>query len=136
MRMYQHILLPVFFDETNEVLLQKADNLSKLHKARLSVVSVVCNNPMQYTQLQMHSTLENAKRDLNALGRKYKIPLCDQFLCSGSFEREIFKLVMELGIDLLILNAVAQGFLRVLLEEKCDILWLGNIGISEQSLQC
>jgi universal stress protein A len=133
---YKHILLTTDFSEGSEAVYEKAISLAKQMKARLSFLHVVEPLPgygygfvgSAEMELQL---IEEAKKALALLGKKYHIPSKDQYVEVGPTKVEIHRLAEKYGVDLIVVGSHGRHGLSYLLGStanavihgaSCDVL--------------
>jgi universal stress protein A len=134
---YKHILLATDFSEGTAHVIAEAYELAKQMGARLSLLHVVEPLPgygyafigSAEIELQL---VDESKKQLAKLGKKYSIDKKDQFVEIGPPKAEITRIAEEHGVDLIVVGSHGRhGFVENLLgstanavvhHAKCDVL--------------
>jgi universal stress protein A len=136
---YRHLLLAVDFAPETESVVARAAQLREQCGARLSLLHVVEYLPMSYSgdlvlpdDFDLERELvEVAKRQMDVLGDRLRVPAEDCHIESGGTGRVILRVAGELGADLVILGSHGRHGLAVLLGSTartvlngaaCDVL--------------
>lgn len=143
---YQHLLLAVDFEKESDSVVARAEHLSRLLGARLTLLHVIEHVPasMEYLTLGYPSEMalpdnsdlerelmEVAQRQMEALGDQLDVPAVDQLIKVGSPASVIDKVAAELGSDLVVIGSHGRhGLLglfgstarSVLRHSNCDVL--------------
>lgn len=136
---YQHVLAPIDLSDDSERVLRAAANLSRQHKARLSVLHVVEYAPIDPggdillpTPLDITDKLaKRAEADLAALCERCGVDHASRRVVVGSIKSEILQAAASSNVDLIVLGNHERHGLAILLnhtedtllhEAPCDIL--------------
>jgi len=136
---YQHILIAVDLSEECTPVLQRAEEIARNTKARLSIVHIIepmamafgGDVPMDLTLIQQQQ-FEQAKTSLAKLAEQYPDISEDQrHLIFGQPRQEIHRLATEHGCDLIVVGSHGRHGLALLLGSTandvlhgapCDVL--------------
>ncbi|MGD9152248.1 MAG: universal stress protein [Gammaproteobacteria bacterium] len=134
---YKHILLATDFSEGTAHILDEGCELAKQMGAKISLLHVVEPLPgygyafigSAEIELQL---VDESKKQLAKLGKKYSIDTKNQFVEIGPPKAEITRVAEEQGVDLIIVGSHGRhGFVENLLgstanavvhHAKCDVL--------------
>jgi len=136
---YKHLLLAVDFSDHSQDVSKTAEQLAKLYQAKLSIVHVVDNLPLNsdpYGPIQFdvdftQELLDNAKERLDKFAANLNITPEQQFLEMGSSKYEIVRVAEENDVDLIVIGSHGRHGLKLLLgstangvlhHAKCDVL--------------
>lgn len=133
---YKHILLATDLMKETKAVEQKAIEFAKQMKAKLSIIHVVEPLPgygyayIGVADVEMQ-LLDEAKKQLAIMGKKYNIPKQNQFLEFGSTSSEIVHTAEKKKADLIVIGSHSRHGLELLLgstansvihHAKCDVL--------------
>lgn len=133
---YKHILLATDFTDDSEIVIKKAAELAHQMGAKLSILHVVEPLPgygyafIGSAEIEIQ-LVEEAKKQLEALGKKYKIDVDDQYVEIGPTKVEITRIAKEKNIDLIVVGSHGRHGLSILLGSTanavihgahCDVL--------------
>ena len=131
---YKHILIATDF--TDETVVHRAAEVAKEMHAKLSVVHVVEPLPgygyafIGAADVEVN-LVDEAKKQLAALGKKHDISVKDQHIGLGPTKTEINRIAEENHVDLIVVGSHGRHGLSVLLgstanavihSAKCDVL--------------
>ena len=120
---YTHILLAIDFSPATDRVTQRAMELSRSFKARLSLVHVVEFTPMNLSndmalpqEVEFEQELvEQTRQRLQELGEKLGVDQSECFVPQGSTRQEILHLAEEQNVDLIVIGSHGrQGIQRLL----------------------
>ena len=137
---YQHILFATDFSNHTRQVAQRAADLARHFKAKLSLLHVVDNLPVSdsiYGPIIPFETdltdqlLAVAKKRLDVIAHDMAVPEQDRWLEIGSPKHEIPRIAMEIESDLIVVGSHGRHGLSLLLgstangvlhHAKCDVL--------------
>lgn len=138
--MIKHILLATDLSANSHVIAEKAKNMAKMYKAKLSIVYVLEYRPVVYgggefalpIDTELMAVFEKKARDsLAQLGKDLNVAEEDQYFAMDSVKQAVVDLAERLGVDLivigshgthgpaLLLGSVANAILHA---AKCNVL--------------
>ena len=142
MQHYQNILVPVDFSSASCYALKNADDLSKMIKARLTVLHVVDYIPPNYVASTIPAKyasgellVERARQQVDELITDMGLKNCDIVIKPGKAKNIIIHEVAEKNIDLIIMGAHDEsmsGFSlgsianRIIHSASCDVMLVRN----------
>lgn len=136
---YEQLLLAVDFAPETESVVERAQQLKAYCQARLVLLHVVEHLPMSYSgdlvlpddfDLEQE-LLEVAKKQMEALGERLRVPAEDRHIEIGATGRTILRVAAELKADLIVLGSHGRHGLAALLGStartvlngaSCDVL--------------
>ncbi|HKY69602.1 MAG TPA: universal stress protein [Gammaproteobacteria bacterium] len=138
MTIYKHILFAADLTSQSLPLCQRAVEIAKAHKAKLSIVHVV--EPIgayvggwYYWGDLAHDLEKQAEDHLATYTKNFNIPEEDLYISTGNTKHVILELAEELKVDLIIVGSHGAKGLSSLLgstassilnDAKCDVLTL------------
>ncbi|MCS4502940.1 Universal stress protein A [wastewater metagenome] len=130
---YQHILLAADFQDDSACVGLRARDMAERYGARLSLLHVVENMPVEPgNELMIPPTanveqelLANAERRLRELGEKLGVAEDDREVRVGQTKREIIEHAQECGADLIVVGSHSRHGLALLLGSTANALLHG-----------
>lgn len=129
MQAYQHILMALNYSSSDQFVINKALELSKLYQAKLSIIHVLDDIPMPDTAYGTRIALDKATDNhLLEIEKQRLVTLTDSlgidhsrcWLIWGSPHQEITLLAEHENIDLIILGSHPKHGLALLLSSTAD----------------
>lgn len=133
MSVYSHIMLAVDFTSATDTVTQRAMELRKTFKARLSLIYVV-----EYMQIDLSDDLalqqeleideelvKVATQRLQELAEKLDIDKSECFVGQGSTRGEILHLAEELNVDLIVIGSHGRSGIQRLLGSTANAVLHG-----------
>ncbi len=143
---YKHILLSVALNKNSIKLLEKAAELAKQNRAKLSIIHIDLDIPHSYEgmlgadyqeqeSIVREESITSMKRLLNALEIDvvHHYPIQNQVITSGDLDNEILDYIDNNDIDLLIMGHHRSNFLSqfffsptepVIRNMPCDLMFI------------
>ncbi len=130
---YKHILLAVDFTPGGETVGKRALDLAERYRARLSLLHVVENLPVDPAnefiappQVEVQAELmENAERKLREFAQALDLSEADRAVTTGSTKQEILAYAQEKNCDLIIVGSHGRHGLALLLGSTANALLHG-----------
>ena len=140
MATYNHILITADYSEHCRLVAEKAQNLARLYKAKLSLLHILDNIPMPQMQYGTVIALDQETDDAVLAAEKHRfiqlaeslgISAENRWLVWGSPAREISLFAEQRAVDLIVVGSHGRHGLALLLgstansvlhHAKCDVL--------------
>ncbi|WP_435103909.1 universal stress protein [Arhodomonas sp. AD133] len=130
---YQHILLAADFQDDSARVAERAKELASRYEARLSLLHVVENMPVEPgNELMIPPTanveqelLNNAERRLRDLASRLSVADGDHEVRVGQTKREIIDHAEENGVDLIVVGSHSRHGLALLLGSTANAVLHG-----------
>lgn len=127
---YSHILLAADFQEDSQCVAARASALATIHEAKLSLLHVVENMPVEPgNELMIPPTasveaelLANAERRLRQLGESLNIPAECRQVRIGQTKREIIDYAVEESVDLIVVGSHGRHGFALLLGSTANAI--------------
>lgn len=133
MSAYQHILVAVDFTDSVSGVIERAQQIASNDNARLSLVHVVEPAPVDFLDQTMlvdvnldELLLKTAKQQMQTLAEKFSVSDSNTHIETGSVKSEIFKLVDDLSVDLIVLGSHGRHGLGLLLGSTANAVLHGS----------
>ncbi len=130
---YQHILLAADFQDDSARVAERAKELASRYEARLSLLHVVENMPVEPgNELMIPPTanveqelLNNAERRLRDLATRLDVADGDHEVRVGQTKREIIEHAEDNGVDLIVVGSHSRHGLALLLGSTANAVLHG-----------
>ncbi|MGD8429338.1 MAG: universal stress protein [Ectothiorhodospiraceae bacterium] len=133
MEAYRHILIAVDFQPDSDRVAQRALGLAEKYEARLSLLHVVENMPVEPGNELMippatsveSELLENAERRLRELADRLGVPRAQHTVAVGHTKYEILDFAREQEVDLIVVGSHGRHGLALLLGSTANAVLHG-----------